>query len=76
VEFVTGTPTLAFASEAVPNSRSDPRAIVGQFTDQNGLYCLNARYYDTGIRTEPALHGTLRHDTFMTLRGTTRHGLG
>jgi hypothetical protein len=41
---------LRFASEAAPNSRQDPRAIIGQFTDQSGLYYLNARSYDAGIR--------------------------
>jgi hypothetical protein len=41
---------LRFASEAAPNSRQDPRAIIGQFTDQSGLYYLNARYFDAGIR--------------------------
>jgi hypothetical protein len=45
VEFVTGTRVLAFASEAVPNAVR-PESNLGQFTDQSGLYYLNARYYD------------------------------
>jgi hypothetical protein len=60
--------------QAAPNSWADPRAIIGQFTDQSGLYYLNARYYDAGIRhtvQSARLHGTVRTDTSMTLRGTT-----
>ena len=56
----------------MPNSRSDPRAIVGQFTDRSEAPFLNY----AGIRTERALHGPLSHDTFTALRGTTKHGPG
>ena len=67
---VTGTPALAFASEAAPNTRPDPRAIIGQFIDQSGLYYFNARYYDAGMRhTDQSVrvHAACRPTSHITL---------
>jgi hypothetical protein len=73
----TGTPALAFASEAVPNSRSDPKSN-HRFNSPTGAGSIVSMpvIVMRASDTERALHGMLRHDTFMALRGTVKHGLG
>jgi hypothetical protein len=46
---------LRFASEAAPNSRQDPRAIIGQFTDFTSMPVIAMRASDTRIRVH--VHG-------------------
>src|SRR5436190_13286716 len=70
----TGTPALAFASETAPNSRSDPKVIIGSIHRPERALLSQCPLLRCGHLTSSALDGTLRHDTFMALRGTTKHG--